>query len=88
MAESNNNKTSDKLIPSRMLKKSLDIVLSILGMSMTNLIFEDMWRSGIVFGQTKAYSIDQINSYFEKRFGKHAAELLMSQLEKELQKRQ
>jgi hypothetical protein len=55
-------------------------------MSLTNAIFEDMWRSGIVFGRTKSYSIEQINNYFEQRLGKHAASLLMKQLQKELKK--
>lgn len=80
-------KGDSKAIPSRVLKKSLDNVLSVLGMSLTNTIFEDMWRSGIVFGRTRTYSIDQIHNYFEHRLGKHAADLLMKQLQKELQKR-
>lgn len=80
-----NNKS--KAIPSRVLKKSLDNVLSVLGMSLTNTIFEDMWRSGIVFSRTRTYTIDQINNYFEQRLGKDAAELLMKQLERELRKR-
>lgn len=79
-------KGNSKAIPSRVLKKSLDNVLIVLGMSLTNTIFEDMWRSGIVFSRTKSYTIDQINSYFEQRLGKHAAELLMKQLQKEIQR--
>jgi len=78
------NKKKD--IPSQVLKKSLDNVLSVLGISLTNTIFEDMWRSGIVFSRNKTYSIDQINNYFEQRLGKDAAGLLMRQLQKELEK--
>jgi hypothetical protein len=80
-------KGDSKAIPSRVLKKSLDNVLSVLGMSLTDTIFEDMWRSGIVFSRTRTYSIDEINNYFEQRLGKYAADLLMKQLQKELQKR-
>jgi hypothetical protein len=75
---------SSKLIPSRVVKKSLDTVLSVLGMSLTNTIFEDMWSSGIVFSRNRSYSIDQIYNYFEQRLGKHAADLLTKQLRKEL----
>jgi hypothetical protein len=46
-----------------------------------------MWKSGIVFGRTKSYSVDQIRDYFEQRLGRFAAELLMKQLQKELRKR-
>lgn len=77
---------NSKPIPSRVVKKSLDTVLSVLGMSLTNTIFEDMWRSGIVFSRNKYYSIDQIYNYFEHRLGKHAADLLIKQLRKELTK--
>jgi hypothetical protein len=80
-------KDNSKLIKSNVLKKSLDEVLAVLGMSLTNAIFEDMWRSGIIFGRNKSYSVDQIRAYFEQRLGKHAAELLMKQLNKELRKR-
>lgn len=80
-------KGDSNAIPSRVLKKSLDNVLSVLGMSLTNTIFEDMWRSGIVFSRTRTYSIDEINNYFEQRLGKYAADLLMKQLQNELQKR-
>jgi len=77
---------SSKPIPSRVVKKSLDTVLSVLGMSLTNTIFEDMWRSGIVFSRNRSYSTDQIYNYFEQRLGKHAADLLTKQLRKELAK--
>jgi hypothetical protein len=80
-------KGDDKAIPSGVLKKSLDNVLTVLGLSLTNAIFEDMWKSGIVFGRTKSYSVDQIRDYFEQRLGRFAAELLMNQLQKELRKR-
>jgi len=82
MAKNNNSKP----IPSRVVKKSLDTVLSVLGMSLTNTIFEDMWSSGIVFSRNRSYSIDQIYNYFEQRLGKHAADLLTKQLRKELAK--
>jgi hypothetical protein len=71
-------------IPSRVLKKSLDSVLSVLGLELTDVIFADMWRSGIVFGRNRAYPLKVIYDYFEQTLGKYAADLLVSKLQEEL----
>jgi len=74
----------DKPIPSRLLRKSLDKVLDILGICLSDYIFEDMYRSGIVFGPDKAYSMDQIHEYFARTLGRPTADLLAKQLRIEL----
>lgn len=71
-------------IPSRLLKKSLDSVLSVLGLELTDVIFADMWRSGIVFGRNRSYPLKVIYDYFEQTLGKYAADLLVSKLQEEL----
>ncbi len=71
-------------IPSRLLRRSLDKVMDIFGMCLTDFIFEDMHRSGIVFGPDKSYSIEQIHDYFSRTLGRPTADLLAKQLRNEL----
>lgn len=75
---------NNKLIPSRIIKNGLDKVLTVLGMCLTNAIFEDMWNAGIVFGRNTAYSIDEIHKYFEQTLGKLTADLLVKELREQL----
>jgi len=76
---------NDKPIPSRLLRKSLDKILDILGMCLSDYIFEDMYRSGIVFGPDKSYSMDKLHEYFGRTLGIPTADLLVKQLRVELQ---
>jgi len=75
---------NDRPIPSRLLRKSLDKVLDILGMCLSDYIFEDMHRSGIVFGPDKSYPIDKLHAYFGRTLGIPTADLLVKQLHVEL----
>lgn len=75
----------DKPIPSRLLRKSLDKILDILGMCLSDYIFEDMYRSGIVFGPDKSYSMNKLHEYFGRTLGIPTADLLVKQLRVELQ---
>jgi len=72
-------------IPSRLLRRSLDKVIDIFGICLTDVIFEDMHRSGIVFGPDKSYSMEQIHEYFGRTLGGPTADLLVKQLRIELQ---
>ena len=74
-----------KPIPSRLLRKSLDKVMDVFGICLTDFIFEDMHRSGIVFGPDKSYSMEQIRDYFGRRLGRPTADLLIKQMRVELQ---
>jgi hypothetical protein len=74
-----------KPIQSRLLRRSLDRVMDIFGICLTDFIFEDMHRSGIVFGPDKSYSMEQIHDYFSRTLGKPTADLLVKQLHMELQ---
>jgi len=76
---------NDKPIPSRLLRKSLDKILDILGICLSDYIFEDMYRSGIVFGPDKSYSMNKLHEYFGRTLGIPTADLLVKQLHVELQ---
>lgn len=77
-----NNRDYDKPIPQAKLKEALDKELALLGMSIQELMFEQLSRKGISFGgDSKAsYSLRQLESVLEEMFGSDAALLILEKL--------